>query len=80
MPTTRPIWSADVPVSMPEPTGDDIVVPMFGFAMSQYRLIHDITPVEYAELRVPIFRPEYPGLTEVRGDGNVDQGVIGSET
>jgi hypothetical protein len=27
---------------------------MFGFAMSQYRLVHDITSVEYEELRVVV--------------------------
>lgn len=68
MPTNRPVWSADCPVSMPEPTGDDKIVGMYGFAMSQYRLIHDISQVEYADLRVPIYAPKDPGLPVVRGD------------
>lgn len=68
MPSNRPVWSADCPVSMPEPTGDTTLVPMYGFAMSQYRLIHDITQAEYSDLRVPIYAPKDPGLPTVRGD------------
>lgn len=69
----RPIWSSDVPISMPEATGDEVIVPMYGFAMSQYRLVHDLTAAEYADLRVPIYAPEQPGLPEVRGDAYIDE-------
>jgi hypothetical protein len=48
---------------------------MFGFAMSQYRLVHSITKAEYDELRVPIYAPKNPGLTQVRGDEEVDRHV-----
>lgn len=64
----RPVWSADCPVSMPEPTGDNVLVPMYGFGMSQYRLVHDLTSTEYADLRVPVYAPHDPGLPTVRGD------------
>lgn len=74
MPDSRPVWSADCPVSMPEPTGDTSIVLMYGFAMSQYRLVHDITSTEYAELRVPIYAPRDPGLPVVRGDEGADRG------
>lgn len=76
MTNDRPVWSADTPVSMPEPTGDTEIVQMFGFAMSQYRLIHSITKAEYDELRVPIYAPKDPGLTQVRGDEEVDRHVV----
>jgi hypothetical protein len=56
---------------MPEPTGDDRLVPMFGFAMGQYRLMHDITAVEYEDLRVVVGTPRDPTLPENRGDRNV---------
>jgi hypothetical protein len=68
MPDQRPIWSADCRVSMPEPTGDTEIVPMYGFAMSQYRLVHSISSVEYEELRVPIYSPFDPSLPEDHGD------------
>lgn len=72
--TNRPIWSSDVPISMPEPTGDTALVPMYGFAMSQYRLVHDLTPAEYEDLRVTVAGPIDPGLTEVRGDEGLNRG------
>jgi hypothetical protein len=68
MPNSRPVWSADCPVSMPEPTGDEVIVAMYGFGMSQYRLVHDITSVEYEELRVVVGSPHDPSLREVPGD------------
>jgi hypothetical protein len=68
MPTNRPVWSADCPVSMPEPADEVSIVPMYGFAMTQYRLVHDLSRVEYADLRVPICEPHDPSRPEVRGD------------
>lgn len=73
MTTNRPIWSSDVPISMPEPTGDTAIVPMYGFAMSQYRLIHDLTPVEYEALRITIASPLDPSLPEIRGDEGLER-------
>jgi hypothetical protein len=74
MPNDRPIWSADTPVSMPEPVPEDGLVAMYGFKMTQYRLAHDITEAEYSDLRVPIYGPKDPGLPEVRGDEGADRG------
>lgn len=73
MPNSRPVWSADCPVSMPEPTGDQKIVGMYGFAMSQYRLIHDITKVEYADLRVPVYAPRDPAQPQIQGDEAVNR-------
>lgn len=72
MPNSRPVWSADCRVSMPEPTGDTEIVPMYGFAMAQYRLVHSITSTEYEELRVPVYSPRDPTLTEVSGTASTE--------
>jgi hypothetical protein len=59
---------------MPVPTGDTILVPMFGFAFSQYRLIHDITAADAEMLRVPVYAPASygQGTVTVRGDADLD--------
>jgi hypothetical protein len=70
--TTRPVWGADVPISMPVASGDPALVPMFGFAMSQYRLVHDITQTEMEALSVPIYAPERPAAQSVADDAELD--------
>lgn len=72
MSTTRPVWGADVPISMPIPSGDPALVPMFGFSMGQYRLVHDITQNEYEAMSVPIFAPEQPASQAVADDAELD--------
>ena len=59
MPTSRPVWGADCPVSMPipAPAGETKLVGMFGFSMTQYRLVHDISGVDYEKLAVPVYAP-----------------------
>jgi hypothetical protein len=72
MPVQRPVWGADCPVSMPLPAPADEtkLVGMGGFAMTQYRLIHDITAVEYEELSVPVYAPA-SGIT-IADDRRID--------
>jgi len=59
MPVPRPVWGADCPVSMPlpAPAGEPRLVNMFGFSMTQFRLVHDISAAEYESLRTPIYAP-----------------------
>lgn len=61
--TDRPAWGADVPISMPVPTGDSVMVEMYGFGMSQYRLVHDLSAAEYEALSVPVYAPVRSGET-----------------
>lgn len=72
MSTTRPVWGADVPISMPVTSGDPGLVPMFGFTMGQYRLMHDITQTEMEALSVPVYAPERPAAQSVADDAELD--------
>lgn len=58
-PNLRPVWGADVAISMPlpPPAGEPLIVDMYGFAMTQFRLVHNLTAREYAELAVPVYQP-----------------------
>lgn len=67
-----PVWSSDVPISVPQPPTDDVIVPMFGFGMTQYRLVHDLNEVEYEYLRTPTYVPDMPTAEVIRGDRDVD--------
>lgn len=70
--TDRPAWGADVPISMPVPVDEDIIVPMSGFGMTQFRLVPDMTSAEYADLAVPVYAPDSPQGTEVADDAGID--------
>jgi len=70
--TNRPAWGADVPISMPVPVEEDVIVPMFGFGFTQYRLVPDMTSAEYEDLAVPVYAPESPQGSEVAGDAGID--------
>lgn len=74
--TDRPVWGADVPISMPLPASEPRLVEMFGFAMTQYRLVHDLNSADYEALSVPVYAPDQPTGAEVRGDEALDSGVI----
>ena len=50
-------WGTSVPISMPQPTEDDVIVPMFGFGYSKYGIRHDITREELLRYRRPTFAP-----------------------
>jgi len=73
--TDRPVWGADVPISMPLPAAEQRLVPMFGFAMTQYRLVHDLSAADYEALAVSVYAPDQPTTDEVRGDAALDAGV-----
>lgn len=57
---------------MPLPTGDIIQVPMYGFAMSQFRLVHDLTEPEYEALAVPVYAPMDGMLPVIPDDAGID--------
>jgi hypothetical protein len=56
---------------VPAPSSEAKVVGMHGFSFTQYRLVHDITTVEYEGLRVPVYAPVNPAA-QVADDANID--------
>ncbi len=66
-----PIWSSDVPISLPESGSDPILVPMYGFGFSQYGFFHDISPADAETLRTPTYAPVLPPGEEVYDDGEL---------
>jgi hypothetical protein len=72
MPAGRPVWGADVPVSMPLPPDEPIMVDMQGFGVTQYRLVHSITAAEYEELAVPVYAPPAPDAPVEDDDYGID--------
>lgn len=66
-----PLWSSDVPISIPQPPAEQVLVPMFGFGFTQLGLFHDLTDVEYEYLRTPSYAPELPTDEVVYEDGDV---------
>lgn len=75
--TDRPAWASDVPISMPLPADEAQLVPMFGFAMTQYRLVHALSMNEYETLSVPVYAPEQPPQNAVADDADLDAGQVG---
>lgn len=71
MSTERPMWSSDVPISVPGTPQESVVVPMYGFGMTQWGLVHDITDAERETLRTPSYAPEVPATDAVYDDGDV---------
>jgi hypothetical protein len=69
----RPVWGADCPVSMPLPPPADEakLVNMYGFSMTQYRLVHNISQPDYESLSVPVYAPT-TGFT-VQDDASIDR-------
>lgn len=65
-----PVWSSDVPISVPQAPDETVLVPMFGFGFTQYGLVHDLTQTEHDYLRTPSYSPEQPGDV-VYEDGDV---------
>lgn len=63
-----PIWSSDAPISMPVPSDDPVRIQMYGFGMTQYGIVHDLTGSEYEQLRSPTYAPELPPLDSVYDD------------
>jgi hypothetical protein len=73
-PNSRPVWGADVAVSMPlpPPPGEPVVVDMYGFGMTQFRLVHNLTQREYAQLAVPVYQPRDPAAPLAQDDAAID--------
>lgn len=76
--TDRAAWGADVPVSMPLPAAEQVMVTMYGFAMTQYRLVHDLTAAEYEALAVPVYGPVRATPDIVADDAALDATGKGS--
>jgi hypothetical protein len=71
-PNPRPVWGPDVPVSLPLPPGEPILVPMFGFGMTQFRLVHNLTQREYEQLSIPVYQPRNPAQAVVNDSARID--------
>lgn len=69
---TPPAWGADVPVSMPQPAPEPVMVEMYGFGMTQYRLVHSLSRADYESLAVPVYAPVNPSGRVVPGDAGID--------
>lgn len=72
-PVERPVWSSDVPVSMPSPPKHPVRVAMYGFGFTEFGIAHDLTDAEYTSLRVPIYSPQDPTVFEVFGDADLER-------
>jgi hypothetical protein len=57
---------------MPVPAPEPILVPMFGFGMTQFRLVHNITQREYEQMSVPVFQPANPAQAVVNDSAAID--------
>lgn len=71
MSTTPPVWSSDVPISVPQAPAEEIIIPMFGFGMTQLGLFHDLTDVEYEQMRQPSYSPDRPSDEVIYDDGGL---------
>lgn len=69
---TPPAWGADVPVSMPKPAAEPVMVEMYGFGMTAYRLVHALSHADYESLAVPVYAPARPPGETVPGDAGLD--------
>lgn len=72
-PKDPPYYAADTLISMPVAPRDRPIIPMYGFAMTKYGIVHDITPSEAEELAVPRYAPLKRNLPEIRGDAKLDK-------
>jgi len=55
---------------LPPPADEARLVNMFGFSMTQYRLVHNISATDYEKLAVPVYAPS-TGIT-VADDRRID--------
>jgi hypothetical protein len=67
-----PAWGADVPISMPLPAPEPVMVEMYGFGMTQFRLVHNLSQADYETLAVPVYAPANPTGDVVPGDTGID--------
>lgn len=71
---TEPMsWGTDVPVSMPQPLGDNQgVIDMDGFCFTDGGIAHNLSRADWEQLVVPTFAPEIPAAA-VRYDAALDR-------
>ena len=58
MTTPGAYWGTDVPISMPEPTTDDVLIDMGAYGFSENGLVHNLTPADLEDYMMPTFAPE----------------------
>jgi hypothetical protein len=65
-------WGSDVPISMPQPSGESVLVQMFGFGYTQYGLVHDLNSLDYMSARRPASPPDVDPASEILDDAELD--------
>ena len=65
-------WSSNVPISMPVPPEDEVLVDMAGFAYTQFGLVHDMTHGDYMVYRLPSHAPDVLPDAVVHDDAALD--------
>lgn len=68
-------WVSSVPISMPTPSSDPIMVKMFGFGYTQYCLVHDIDAADRMNYRRPAMPPTDPTIPVVYEDQILDDTI-----
>jgi hypothetical protein len=68
-------WVSSVPISMPTPSEEPIIVPMFGFGYTQYGLVHDIDAADRMNFRRPAMPPADPRIPVVYEDAGLDDTI-----
>jgi hypothetical protein len=51
-------WGTDVPISMPEPTTDDVIIDMGAHGFSINGLVHNLSQSDLEDYMMPTFTPE----------------------
>lgn len=67
-------WSSDVPISMPRPSADAVMVQMFGFGYTQYGIAHDMDETDYSQIRQSHQPPDVSPDATVLDDLDVETG------
>jgi hypothetical protein len=57
MTTPGNYWGADVPISMPEPSNDDVLIDMGAVGFSENGLVHNLNSSDLEEYQIPTFGP-----------------------
>ena len=68
----RSSWGSDVPISMPQPNLNAVIVQMHGFGYSQYGIVHDLNELDYMSVRRPASPPDVDPSSEVFDDAELD--------
>jgi hypothetical protein len=57
---------------MPLPAAEPVMVQMYGFGITQYRLVHVLSQADYESLAVPVYAPASPTGNVIPGDAGID--------